>query len=223
MIKVFRVIVMGLLLACMLLGIWQLRGTHPARQPSGPGAAVLQVLKPVAAPEPEFQAPPIVRAEHGADPVPAPAPAGISETGVRDRCWRTGPLDEGKMRTVLKRFAAPEFNARLVQEARRDKVADWVYFPPLETLAAAREEQRRLADLGVQDLAVVTTGPMRNALSLGLFVEPGGALRRVAELKALGVTARIEPRYRDLERNFMVVRSATVPDARHSWRPVACE
>ncbi|MGB2941703.1 MAG: hypothetical protein WBB79_02580, partial [Candidatus Macondimonas sp.] len=69
----------------------------------------------------------------------------------------------------------------------------------------------------------VTTGPMRNALSLGLFVEPGGALRRVAELKALGVTARIEPRYRDLERNFMVVRSATVPDARHSWRPVACE
>ena len=127
------------------------------------------------------------------------------------------------MRTVLKRFAAPEFNARLVQEARRDKVADWVYFPPLATLAAAREEQRRLVDLGVQDLAVVTTGPMRNGLSLGLFAEPGGALRRVAELKALGVTARIEPRYWDLERNFMVVRSATVPDVGHSWRPVACE
>lgn len=215
--------VMGLLLACILLGIWQLRGTHPARQPSEPGAAVLQVLKPVAAPEPEFQAPPIVRTERGADPVPAPAPDGRSEAGVRDRCWRTGPLDEGKIRTGLKRFAAPEFNARLVQEARRDKVADWVYFPPLATLAAAREEQRRLADLGVQDLAVVTTGPMRNGLSLGLFAEPGGALRRVAELKALGVTARIEPRYRDLERNFMVVRSETVPDAEHSWRPVACE
>lgn len=213
--------VMGLVLACILLGIWQLRGPHPARQLSEPGAAVLQVLKPVAAPEPEFQAPPIIRTERGADPVPTPAPDVGS--GVRDRCWRTGPLDEGKMRTVLKRFAAPEFNARLVQEARRDKVADWVYFPPLATLAAAREEQRRLADLGVQDLAVVTTGPMRNGLSLGLFAEPGGALRRVAELKALGVTARIEPRYRDLERNFMVVRSATVPDAEHSWRPVACE
>lgn len=214
---------MGLLLACMLLGIWQLRETHPDRQPSGAGAAVLQVLKPVAAPEPEFQTSPIVRTEHGADPVLAPAPEEGSEAEVRDRCWRTGPLDEGKMRMVLKRFAAPGFNARLVQEARRDKVADWVYLPPLGTLAAAREEQRRLADLGVQDLAVVTTGPMRNGLSLGLFAEPGGALRRVAELKALGVTARIEPRYRDLERNFMVVRSATVPDAEHSWRPVACE
>lgn len=214
---------MGLLLACMLLGIWQLRVTHPARQSSEPDATVLQVLKPVAAPEPEFQAPPIVKAERGPDPVPAPAPDEIPDARVRDRCWRTGPLDEGKMRTVLKRFAAPEFNVRLVQEARRDKVADWVYFPPLATLAAAREEQQRLADLGVQDLAVVTTGPMRNALSLGLFAEPGGALRRVAELKAVGVTARIEPRYRDLERNFMVVRSATVPDAEHSWRPVACE
>lgn len=214
---------MGLLLACVLLGIWQLRGTHPARQPSGPGAAVLQVLKPVAAPEPELQAPPIIIAGHGADPVPAPAPDGGSGEGIRERCWRTGPLDDEEIQTGLKRFAAPEFNARLIREVRRDKLADWVYLPPMATLAEAREEQRRLADLGVRDLAVVSTGPMRNGLSLGLFAEPGGALRRMAELKALGVTARIEPRYRDLERNFLVVRSATVPDAEHSWRPAACE
>lgn len=218
-----RALVLSLVLACVLLGIWQLRGTHPDRQPSEPDAAVLQVLKPVAAPEPEFELPPIIRVEHGADSVPVPAPDGGSGEGIRERCWRTGPLDDRDIQVGLKQFAAPEFNARLIQEDRRDKVADWVYLPPLATLAAAREERRRLADLGVQDLAVVTTGPMRNGLSLGLFAEPGGALRRVAELKALGVTARIEPRYRDLERNFMVVRSTTVPDAEHSWRPVACE
>lgn len=84
-------------------------------------------------------------------------------------------------------------------------------------------EQRRLSDLGVEDLAVVTTGPMRNGLSLGLFAEPNGALRRVAELKVLGVTARIEPRYRNLHRNFMVVESVHAPDDDHSWRTVACQ
>ncbi|MES1994010.1 MAG: hypothetical protein V4457_10570 [Pseudomonadota bacterium] len=225
MIKVFRVMVMGLVLACILLGIWQLRGPHPARQFSDPVAAALRVLKPVAVavPEPEFQAPLTATAsKHDAETSPVRNAESTSPT-VKNRCWRTGPLDEGEIRAVLKRFAAPEYGARVIQETRHDKVADWVYLPPLPSSAAAREEQRRLGDLGVQDLAGVTTGPMRNGLSLGLFAEPGGALRRVAELKALGVTARIEPRYRDLERNFMVVRSATVPDAEHSWRSVACE
>lgn len=214
---------MGLVLACVMLGIWQLRGVHPTRTTSAPVAAALQVLKPVAVPEPELQAPsPSTAAKHDAETAPA-RNAESASPAVQNRCWRTGPLDDGEIRAVLKRFAAPEYGARVIGETRHDKVADWVYLPPFSSLDAAREEQRRLGDLGVEDLAVVTTGPMRNGLSLGLFAEPNGALRRVAELKVLGVTARIEPRYRDLHRNFMVVESAHAPDDDHSWRPVACQ
>jgi hypothetical protein len=214
---------MGLVLACVMLGIWQLRGVHPTRAASEPVAVALQVSRPVAVPEPEFQAPlTSTVSEHDAGTSPV-RNAESASPAVQNRCWRTGPLDEGEVRAVLKRFAAPEYGARVIQETRHDKVADWVYLPPLSSSAAAREEQRRLGDLGVEDLAVVTTGPMRNGLSLGLFAEPNGALRRVAELKALGVAAHIEPRYRDLQRNFMVVRSVAMPDAAHSWRSVACE
>lgn len=214
---------MGLVLACVMLGIWQLRGVHPTRAASAPVAAALQVLKPVAVPGPELQAPlPSTASEPDAETAPARNAESASPV-VQNRCWRTGPLDEGEIRAVLKRFAAPEYGARVIGETRHDKVADWVYLPPFSSLGAAREEQRRLGDLGVEDLAVVTTGPMRNGLSLGLFAEPNGALRRVAELKVLGVAARIEPRYRDLQRNFMVVGSARAPDDGHSWRPVACQ
>ena len=80
------------------------------------------------------------------------------------------------------------------------------------------------AALGIEDVAVVTSGAMRNGLSLGVYAEAGGALRRMAALKDLGIDARIEPRYRERRRFYLVVRAVEAPrfDPAASVRPTAC-
>lgn len=211
---------MVVVLASLLLGIWQFRSTHPVRRESNVPA--LQILKNVAVAETEFQAHPMPANGHAVDAISL-APEAKHGREPEYRCWRAGPLDEGAAGAAMKQFAAPEFKARVIREVQRKKVADWVYLPPMATPTAAREEQRRLADLGVEDLAVVVNGPRRNAISLGLFVESGGALRRVAELQAKGVKARVEPRFQNMERIFIVVQSRNMPGSNMTWRLAACE
>ncbi|GMV69590.1 MAG: hypothetical protein AMXMBFR76_20290 [Pseudomonadota bacterium] len=214
-----RMAALSLILGAALLGVWQLRSTAPRR--AAPTVAALQPL--------------------GADPA-APIPVASTETAsVRAapvseqeppaptrsqpvRCWRIGPLDEPGLRAAQERFAASEFTAAVSKEVKRDKVADWIYLPPQPTLAAALDEERRLRDLGVEDVAVVTSGAMRNGLSLGVYAEASGALRRMAALKDLGIDARIEPRYRERRRFYLVVRAVEAPrfDPAASVRPTAC-
>ena len=211
---------MGLVWACVMLGLWQLRGVHAVRMSSAPSASALHGWASHAQLETASSVAPAAAGPDGGISEDAKSPASAV---VEGKCWRAGPLEEEEIRRILKRYPAPEYDGRVVREIQREKVAEWVYLPPLPSAAAAREELRRLADLGVEDIAVVTTGPMRDGLSLGLYAEPGGAQRRLAALKAVGVTARIEARYRDVERKFIRMRSTAVPDLVPSWRSVACE
>lgn len=195
--------VLSLVLGAVLLGLWQLR-SRELRGSERPVAALQPLIANTAAPPMAASAQTESPAVAGQE---APAPADPPPV----RCWRIGPLDEIALRAAKTRFAAPEFTAAVAQEVQRDKVADWIYLPPRPTLAAAREEERRLRDLGVQDLAVVTNGMMRNGLSLGVYAEAGGALRRMAELRSLGVEARIEPRFRERQRAYLRVRAVDAP------------
>lgn len=204
MFRVLRMAVLSLVLGAVLLGLWQLRSREP-RGSERPVAALQPLVGNTAAPpmaaSAQTESPAVAAGEESAVPADPPPV----------RCWRIGPLDEIALRAAKTRFAAPEFTAAVAQEVQRDKVADWIYLPPRPTLAAAREEERRLRDLGVQDLAVVTSGMMRNGLSLGVYAEAGGALRRMAELRSLGVEARIEPRFRERQRAYLRVRAVDAP------------
>ncbi|MDY6955549.1 MAG: hypothetical protein SVO96_01555 [Pseudomonadota bacterium] len=122
----------------------------------------------------------------------------------------------------MNRLLASGVEAEAAVDIRREKVADWVYLPPLETQAAAQAELQRLRGMGIDDLAVVVIGPMRHGLSLGLYAESGRALQRVAALKAIGVDARIEPRYLERRRTDVLVRSLRPPQTGLSWNSAVC-
>ncbi len=72
----------------------------------------------------------------------------------------------------------------------------WVYLPPLETVQQARVVLRRLKDDGLQDYVRVMRGPMRNAISLGLFSQRRSADRRLVELRAKGYDPQLDIRYK---------------------------
>ena len=141
--RLMRIAVLSLVLGSLLLGVWQLRSVSP--RSSGSTVATLQPFIAGA------DAPvPVTSPETTSGVVASRQEAPVSVDSAPVRCWRIGPLDEAGARAAKTRFAAPEYAMVVSQEVQRDKVADWIYLPPRPTLAAARDEERRLRDLGVE-------------------------------------------------------------------------
>lgn len=69
-----------------------------------------------------------------------------------------------------------------------------VYVPPLPDVAAARARVAELRAAGVRDLIVITEGPLRNGISLGVYKGRDGAERRLQNLATLGITAQMQVR-----------------------------
>ena len=72
----------------------------------------------------------------------------------------------------------------------------WVYLPPLKTVEEARAMLRRLNDDGFQDYVRVMRGPMRNAISLGLFSQRKFADQRMVQLRNKGYEPSMDIRYK---------------------------
>lgn len=75
------------------------------------------------------------------------------------------------------------------QAARTVEVPGWtmVYVPPFKTRPEADRAAADLAQRGVKDLAVLSDGPMRLAISLGSFRDPELARAHLASLEKLGI------------------------------------
>ncbi len=95
-----------------------------------------------------------------------------------------------------------------------------VYLPPLESRAAAIKVVYELRDRGVRDVAIISAGPLRNGVSLGVYRNAKNALRRVARIEALGYSVRHAPGETGKAGYALAARSS--PDAflplRAAWR-----
>jgi hypothetical protein len=89
----------------------------------------------------------------------------------------------------------------------------WVIFPPLPSPESAAAKLSELAAVGIQDTFVVKDGPLRNAISLGLYANDEAAQRRVREAEDRGVFGtRVESQPREGTDYYFVIRSED-PDA----------
>ena len=68
-----------------------------------------------------------------------------------------------------------------------------VYLPPFESRRSASEKMRELQSQGVHDIAVIPSGPLKNAVSLGVFASKKNLEQRVARLEQLGHSVVWEP------------------------------
>lgn len=62
----------------------------------------------------------------------------------------------------------------------------WVYIPPEDNAARRETVLALLKAAGVKDMAVIGRGSMTNAISLGMFAEPGQAASHLAAMQAKG-------------------------------------
>lgn len=63
----------------------------------------------------------------------------------------------------------------------------WVHIPPLTNKASAEKKAQELKALAVSDYFIVQDGPVRHAISLGIFSSEKSGKERLAELQAQGV------------------------------------
>ncbi len=129
-------------------------------------------------------------------PVAAPgnaSPKNVAPTNLL--CLEWGPIAAKRADAALARLNKFQFGARLAQlDAPPGSGPYWVYFPPLPSRAAANDKLAQLQGLGIQDIAVVTTGQWQNAISLGLYSKLAIANARVASALKKGVATKIEAR-----------------------------
>lgn len=115
-----------------------------------------------------------------------------------ERCFVLGPYDgRADAQRDLDAVRARQWTASLRESSHRFKVGDWIYLPPYDSLSEASEVVRQLKARGLRDVYVVAASRWENAVALGLYSNPAGVRRRLAELHDLGLRPEVEPRFRE--------------------------
>lgn len=141
------------------------------------------------------------------------APAGGGVDAER-YCYRVGPLAPDTPRAPWReKLAAVGGDLSEEWEEVERPSRYWVYLPPRASVDEAREELARLRGEEVTDFIRVMQGPMINAISLGLYSQERSAEQRMADLRERGFEPRLEVRYQNERRLWLVLQlpSAEVP------------
>ncbi|MDE0382035.1 MAG: tetratricopeptide repeat protein [Rhodospirillales bacterium] len=138
--------------------------------------------------------------EGGGDPDTLPAEPQRSVAALAEFCVATGEFsDMAAVEEARQWFRARGAGSAQVARGSRETVRSYrVYLPPLESRSSAREKMREVQEQGVHDIAVVLSGALRNAVSLGVYAREANAKRRMAQLEGLGYAPVLEPNTREV-------------------------
>ena len=78
-----------------------------------------------------------------------------------------------------------------------------VFLPPFQSHDEAAEAVRAIQERGVRDVAVIGEGALKNGVSFGVYRDEENMRRRVADLEALGYSARSAPDV-EVDDNYVV-------------------
>ncbi len=195
-------------------------GRPPAKRPE-PGGRSAAVI-PTAAPEPPKA--PVARSAIQAVETPVPNPPTVELA-----CWELGPFeDEAQLGTLR----LPKEVERLEVRHSRIRVPAgfYVLIPAQKDRKSARAVVRRLKQKGVRDFWLFNAGPLKNAISLGMFKREKNAQQRREEVAKLGFSAEVHARHRTLEGTVLHLKgpkSAAIERKLRSisagqMRPVVC-
>lgn len=131
----------------------------------------------------------------GKESSPAPAVAAAQDEALS--CTSVGPFADlpqaSQARAALR---AAGFQPRQRMEQGELWAGYWVSVQGLATREAAESALRMLSGSGINDVYLMPGSDPPNVLSLGVFSDYQRAQRRVDEVHALGLTARIDDRKR---------------------------
>ena len=127
-------------------------------------------------------------------------------------CLEWGPFGASEQKTAQSTLEALKLGERFAAHEVQVLAGFWVYIPPLKNKAEVDRKIAELERLGVKDYyAVEGQGPMKNAISLGLFRTEEAATGYLEGLQEKGVrSARTGNREHRVTQTVFVIREPDV-------------
>jgi len=149
-------------------------------------------------------------------PTPQPArpkPAAPAPESARIACLEWGSFSPADATRAAQRLEPLALGARLAQYRGEETASWWVHMPPQGSRAAALRKAAELKQLGVEDYFILQdAGPLRWALSLGVFSTEDAAKAHLQALREKGVrTAIIDRRDTRVPKAWFQVRGVDAP------------
>ena len=120
-------------------------------------------------------------------------------------CYQLGPLKTSIQMKKLKRgLEAMEMKVSSRMEEPKDFLGHWVYIEPSRSRALARLTLEELKQKGVKDIALVTRGAYKNAISLGVFRNLNTAQEKHQLVTDKGYKPLIRKRYKDSKQYWLL-------------------
>ncbi|MSP95622.1 MAG: hypothetical protein EXR29_00045 [Betaproteobacteria bacterium] len=150
-----------------------------------------------------------------ASPGVKPAPAAAAQNAVQSAsasiaCLEWGALGATETTRAAELLAPLRLGQRLRQRQVEDGAGWWVFISPRGSRLDAQKKAAEIAALGVKDYFILQDeGPMRYALSLGVFKTEAAANSHLEALRALRVrTAQVGARESQAQKTWFQIRPA---------------
>ena len=127
---------------------------------------------------------------------------------AKTACLELGAISAADLARASEALAPLSLGARLSQRQVDDAASWWVFIPPRGNKQDAQKKAAELKARGVDEYFILQDeGPLRYALSLGVFKTEAAATSRLEALRAKGVkTAQVGPRETTLQKTYFQVR-----------------
>lgn len=145
-------------------------------------------------PEAEERPPPTLDESEAAAPELATAPPNTVCGELR------GFEQEAAATAIAEQLRAAGVAAEVLEAVEQEQTGYWVLIPPAPNRAAASASLDRLEEAKVKDTWLVPAGPLKYAISLGLYSGSGRAEVRAEQIQGLGLPAEVRPKTNDVTR-----------------------
>ena len=131
---------------------------------------------------------------------------------IKTACLEWGPFGTGEVKPAQSALEGLQPDIAISQREVQTVVGFWVYIPPLDSRSEVDRKIAELRKLGVEEYyAVESQGPMRNAISLGIFKTEEAANAYLERLREKGVrSARAGSREHRVTQTVLVVHEPDV-------------
>lgn len=140
----------------------------------------------------------------------------LEASGDGALCFTIGPLTGAQAQGNAVERLRPFAETIRPRQTQADNDRGWWVYLPSSSRAEATGLTRALAEAGDRDFYIITSGPMENRVSVGLFQRNDNAQSRARRLRAMGFDAQVDVQRETVEQYWVDYRIGV--EERSPWR-----
>ncbi len=128
---------------------------------------------------------------------------------INPSCFEIGPFQNLKQAEIW--LKEHEMVGEFVNKRVKTPSSYLVYLPAPDDFSTAKNNEKNLREKGITDLWLFRQGPMKGAISLGLFVKKQRAEKLKNQLLEKGIQVSLEARYKEEDKVFVKLQLPEQP------------